>query len=1258
MHDDDDDLRATELSDAESFSFLFCSLWDASSDVRRCVVNIPDTIMYKDGTPHRWLFTSEQSGEVLKRKGDRLVPSEIVKSFKAKTRSLRGFKEVASRSMIATVWYMTSKTGMASYLVDEVQLMSLLLEKSVLEVLAIQVFMGGWPVKASGIFEHRYWLRKNSSTASETFELASVAHGQGISTFTHNLDRLLIGESQHEACAAYARRVVRRLELVARAKVANVVVQIAFNSSNFPFLVAVRAVYLWYPPIYFLENRLRFCYLAGCCPEVSSTSRSAILPPAEAPRRMSVAFDMSGGGGGGGRIWPAASNDGGLAISLSGVAFENNAAPSAGIDGYEDGCGSADDEEQAEARHLAAQAVAQVQTPALDVANLRASVDSEDPISPLYAPAPNRGPASNVQYRDADLPFRSAKLELGRLNGAGRRPLSASATGVYFPATGGAQTVHEAATLTAAVGKSRRSSNLGAAADEEKNGRSALELVRRPAPAAGERRHCEQMTESFKTRLHYYQSQLKDAETLPIEKFLKMRHSISAPHGRNKRDATVSARGINIPLGGHGVTKGGRRSTGFERKLPTQSGTVCFGDYCLLSYEQTHPHVERHGHDFCAQAKALHTHSHEAALDQLSIHREDPQIGLHHKDGKEEAPTMSLPLVKSAEAADAPPEVSRRAEILPHQLPFRSVLLARSEEGYNGSKLWEDNPLDLEVGELEPAAISGGSEGLTQLAKRHLQRVGKACLGVVRRSVHHSDTEPYQAAWDALNKEYRNQIYADALSKVHPSRFYFTVPLCDQCWKIYSLLDYYRERIVFGALQAELDHNARKRSAASRRRRPQSSPAVRGSEESFDRRMGAAAEGSSQDAGESQVNYENETWGEEEKVDLMRGASFEGGGVSVGISLSGGAVSSWVRMLSGSGGNQSELEGQGRGGHQQGYVGSGLPPRPHTSGRSRSDAEERMGQGHAETKESRSNSPGPRVPQQFVGRLGMGVAPMQQTRPQAAPLGNMLSSSAGNASGGRNAERGKRDHALPGRPKSAVAVSSRGTGGIFGIFRGSAPVAAPSSPSPKSAPLHEDSSSSFVSFLEHPGVVSTSRGESFPALFPGPGPSPMPIFPIASVQDITKSSPSFASMQDITKSSPSFASVQDITKSLDLLDAGQFVYSSLPYPGAPYFPLPTSLSDGAASIEFFEFDSTMLYDSQGLDDEDDSLYGPVTQHPRAAYESASRGQNRDRQKPLNDSKSAPHLGYLGGLDLQKKAQGFANTYGRKIHGAGKQKQKK
>lgn len=49
-----------------------------------------------------------------------------------------------------------------------------------------------------------------------------------------------------------------------------------------------------------------------------------------------------------------------------------------------------------------------------------------------------------------------------------------------------------------------------------------------------------------------------------------------------------------------------------------------------------------------------------------------------------------------------------------------------------------------------------------------------------------------------MEEAHRNLIYNDALAKVHPSKFYQTVPVCETCFRLYSSMDTQREDIVFG----------------------------------------------------------------------------------------------------------------------------------------------------------------------------------------------------------------------------------------------------------------------------------------------------------------------------------------------------------------------------------------------------------------------------------------------------------------------------
>ena len=54
-----------ELSDIESFDFFLDSIW-RDKQVERVKGIIVDTIVFKLGLPHKWIFTSEKTGEIMK----------------------------------------------------------------------------------------------------------------------------------------------------------------------------------------------------------------------------------------------------------------------------------------------------------------------------------------------------------------------------------------------------------------------------------------------------------------------------------------------------------------------------------------------------------------------------------------------------------------------------------------------------------------------------------------------------------------------------------------------------------------------------------------------------------------------------------------------------------------------------------------------------------------------------------------------------------------------------------------------------------------------------------------------------------------------------------------------------------------------------------------------------------------------------------------------------------------------------------------
>lgn len=53
-----------DFSSIESFHLLYKNLWSANI-AYRIKLKLVDTVLYKDGNPYCWLFTSEQTGVIL-----------------------------------------------------------------------------------------------------------------------------------------------------------------------------------------------------------------------------------------------------------------------------------------------------------------------------------------------------------------------------------------------------------------------------------------------------------------------------------------------------------------------------------------------------------------------------------------------------------------------------------------------------------------------------------------------------------------------------------------------------------------------------------------------------------------------------------------------------------------------------------------------------------------------------------------------------------------------------------------------------------------------------------------------------------------------------------------------------------------------------------------------------------------------------------------------------------------------------------------
>lgn len=55
-------MTSTHLKDAESLCYFLHALWSPEKRDDRLRLSIVDTIIFRDGCPIRWLFTSEKTG--------------------------------------------------------------------------------------------------------------------------------------------------------------------------------------------------------------------------------------------------------------------------------------------------------------------------------------------------------------------------------------------------------------------------------------------------------------------------------------------------------------------------------------------------------------------------------------------------------------------------------------------------------------------------------------------------------------------------------------------------------------------------------------------------------------------------------------------------------------------------------------------------------------------------------------------------------------------------------------------------------------------------------------------------------------------------------------------------------------------------------------------------------------------------------------------------------------------------------------------
>lgn len=267
-----------ELNPIESFSFFCKTLWCGDLP-KRFYAQIPDTIVYFRGRPQSWYFTSQKTGEVLRKKADKMHSvASIVEVFKQKSRTFPGHRPSSMRQKVAIVWYMQSEREVASYIVDDQELGSLL-SSTLKEVLAVQVYYGGNPARGNGVFEHKMWPQRNGSTKHVTSEYIDESYEFNLAQFTAQGRKITVLDHLHDVLTQFSHNVCRNVESQFVCRVASLSVTVVFTNSWVPVLVNARDIVLEGLSSAFLDNREALLFFEGEAPRLPPINEmSTVLP--------------------------------------------------------------------------------------------------------------------------------------------------------------------------------------------------------------------------------------------------------------------------------------------------------------------------------------------------------------------------------------------------------------------------------------------------------------------------------------------------------------------------------------------------------------------------------------------------------------------------------------------------------------------------------------------------------------------------------------------------------------------------------------------------------------------------------------------------------------------------------------------------------------------------------------------------------------------------------------------------------------------
>jgi hypothetical protein len=696
----------------------------------------------------------------MKKNSERLDSAgEIIKQFKNRIKALRGHRSHHLRFKIATAYYLESNASLTSSLLDEQEIHNLL-HVARPEVLALQVYIGGWPFKGSGIFEQRAVLSKRPQDMSlavkpqhlmfSTTEIVSI-DPEHVSSLNEDNIRLIITESQHEMIKILTRRVVKQIEKITNCRVIDILLEVVFNSAWTPIVVSARNLRVDNVPPYLESNAEKFAlvYVGGEAP---------VVPPLRERRRKQTlsSYNILASGWGG---------DGGAGTSMRDVGLGLGAVVG---DGDGDAGTTAGGSAQHRAQTMTDQSIIAANSPTRH--NDQPKSPNTDTRSPGHIVKHDNSPHKSVNFNvawgqttdknktfsqfdipppdftrpfagyagdesvepklDADMLATIKIDDHNKLDHALQANRISSRTRDHLKGDG-TDDVFLQVLLQSKGEQPIRKRPLSASINKQtvlnKNPTTGKTLHGFPTSKFPQNSRFLQCTEASKYSLNHFDKLIRARDDL-----VRKARSSSASHTRLSRPIQQFG---HIPAKLHGIEGvTGRRASSFERRSP-HLGSTCYGDYC----------------------------------DYLTLYY-----------------------------AEQPPERRVKGSDCRSHLAFKSILLARAEASFLQQDLNQMTSDYMQtLAELRKQS-SDADQYLAAFARQHLYQVGKKCE-IKARNFLFADclsTAPEHSSWDKLHAHYRRLVYADALTMVHPSRFYYTIPVCEVCYKIYTYLDSERGSIV------------------------------------------------------------------------------------------------------------------------------------------------------------------------------------------------------------------------------------------------------------------------------------------------------------------------------------------------------------------------------------------------------------------------------------------------------------------------------